>query len=218
MFRRREPPLTPDILLRAYACGIFPMAENPEDPALHWYEPKRRGIFPLDGFHIPRSLAKRVKSDVFEVVADRDFPGVINSCAAPAIGRESTWINGTIRDLYGQLFSMGHCHTVETYAAGRLVGGLYGVSLGRAFFGESMFHAATDASKVALVHLVARLKRGGYRILDAQFVTKHLSTFGAIEIDKALYKTLLAQALDSEADETTWTGGMTGAEALAQAA
>ncbi len=210
---RRRPEITPDLLLRAYACGIFPMAESPDDPELHWYEPTRRGIIPLDGFHMSRSLAKRVRANVFEVVADRDFAAVIAGCAAPAPGRENTWINGTIRDLYGALFRMGRCHTVEAYRDGELVGGLYGVSLGRAFFGESMFHRATDASKVALVHLVARLRRGGYRLLDAQFVTKHLATFGAIEIDRALYQTLLAQALGDEADAGTWAGPMTGAEA-----
>jgi leucyl/phenylalanyl-tRNA---protein transferase len=217
MFGRREPRLTPDILLRAYACGIFPMAESPDDPVLHWYEPKRRGVLPLDAFHVSRSLAKRVRSDVFEVVADRDFAAVIEACAAPAPGRENTWINATIRDLYGRLFAAGNCHTIEAYQDGRLVGGLYGVSLGRAFFGESMFHHATDASKVALAHLVARLRRGGFRLLDAQFVTRHLATFGALEIDRALYRTLLADALADDGDPATWRGGMTGAEALALA-
>jgi leucyl/phenylalanyl-tRNA---protein transferase len=211
---RQQPDITPDLLLRAYACGIFPMAESPDDPELHWYEPKRRGILPLDGFHVARSLAKRVRADSFEVVADRDFDAVIDACAAPAPGRENTWINATIRHLYGALHRIGRCHTVEAYENGVLVGGLYGISLGRAFFGESMFHRATDASKVALVHLVARLRRGGYRLLDAQFVTKHLATFGAIEIDRALYQTLLAQALGDEADARTWTGPMTGDEAI----
>jgi leucyl/phenylalanyl-tRNA---protein transferase len=218
MFGRREPQLTADILLRAYACGIFPMAESPDDPSLHWYEPKRRGIMPLEAFHIPRSLAKRVRSNVFEVVADRDFAAVIAACAAPAPDRENTWINGTIRQLYGELFALGHCHTVEAYCEGALVGGLYGVSIGQAFFGESMFHRATDGSKVALVHLIARLRRGGYRLLDAQFVTSHLQSFGAIEIDKALYQTLLAQALEHPADAATWSGPMAGAEALRLAA
>jgi leucyl/phenylalanyl-tRNA---protein transferase len=217
MFGRRAPQLTPDLLLRAYACGIFPMAESPDDPALHWYEPRRRGILPLDGFHIPRSLAKVVRSDAFDVVADRDFDAVIDACAAPAPGRENTWINGPIRELYGALHRRGNCHTVEVYKDGALVGGLYGVALGRAFFGESMFHRATGASKVALVHLVARLKRGGYRLLDAQFVTDHLKTFGAIEIDRALYQTLLAEALVGGVDAATWDRAMLGAEALALA-
>jgi leucyl/phenylalanyl-tRNA---protein transferase len=214
MARRGEPELTPELLLQAYACGIFPMAENPEDPALHWYEPKRRGIIPLDGFHASRSLAKTVRSDAFEVVADRDFHGVIDACAAPAPGRENTWINGTIRKLYAALFEGGNCHTVEAYLNGVLVGGLYGVSIGKAFFGESMFHRETDASKVALVHLIARLKRGGFRLLDAQFVTKHLLSFGAIEIDRVLYQTLLAQALTGEADASTWRDALSGQDAV----
>jgi leucyl/phenylalanyl-tRNA---protein transferase len=211
---RRQPEITPDLLLRAYACGIFPMAESPDDPELHWYEPKRRGILPLDGFHVSRSLAKTIRSDRFEVVADRDFEAVIAACAAPAPGRENTWINSTIRSLYGELFGIGRCHTIEAYQDGRLVGGLYGVSIGAAFFGESMFHTVTDASKVALAHLIARLRRGGYSLLDAQFVTKHLATFGAVEIDRALYQTLLAQALPGEADAGTWSGSMSGADAL----
>jgi leucyl/phenylalanyl-tRNA---protein transferase len=214
MARRSEPPLTADILLRAYACGIFPMAESPDDPALHWFEPRRRGILPLDGFHVSRSLAKRVRSDAFEVVADRDFDAVIAACAQPAPGRENTWINGTIRRLYGELFATGNCHTIEAYRDGQLVGGLYGVSIGRAFFGESMFHRATDASKVALVHLVARLKRGGYRLLDAQFTTAHLERFGAVEIDRALYQTLLDKALEDRGNTAAWAGPLSGQEAL----
>jgi leucyl/phenylalanyl-tRNA--protein transferase len=215
MSRGRQPEITPDLLLRAYACGIFPMAESADDPALHWYEPKRRGIIPLEGFHVPRSLQKRVRGEFFEIVADRDFDAVIDGCAEAAPGRENTWINTTIRTLYGELFRRGHCHTVEAYRDGALVGGLYGVALGRAFFGESMFHRATDASKASLVHLVARLKRGRYRLLDAQFVTKHLAMFGAIEIDRGLYQTLLAQALAGEPDQSTWKAEMGGAEAMA---
>jgi leucyl/phenylalanyl-tRNA---protein transferase len=211
---RPQPDITPELLLRAYACGIFPMAESPDDPELHWYEPKRRGIFPLDGFHIPRSLAKVIRADAFTVIADKDFEAVIAACAAPAPGRENTWINSTIRTLYGELFRRGHCHTVEAYQDGELVGGLYGVAIGQAFFGESMFHTVTDGSKVALAHLVARLKRGGYRLLDAQFVTTHLAKFGAIEVDRALYQELLAQALSQEASASTWRGELPGAEAL----
>ncbi len=212
----RHPPdeITPDLLLQAYRCGIFPMAETAEDPALHWYEPKRRGIIPLDGFHLARSLAKTVRSDNFEVVADRDFDAVIAACAEAAPGRENTWINHTIRTLYRDLFDRQHCHTVEAYSDGLLVGGLYGVAIGGVFFGESMFHRVTDASKVALVHLVARLKRGGYRLLDAQFVTNHLSTFGAIEIDKSLYHVLLAQALPTDPDQATWTDPLDGDAAV----
>lgn len=193
------------MLLRAYTCGIFPMAENASDPSLHWFEPKRRGILPLDAFHLSRSLTKVVRSGAFEVRIDQDFDAVINACASAAPGRESTWINGTIRRLYRALFDRGHCHTVEAYQAGKLVGGLYGVSIGGVFFGESMFHTVTDASKVALVHLVARLKRGHYQLLDAQFVTTHLASFGAIEINKGLYRTLLTQALPVRPGTDTWS-------------
>jgi leucyl/phenylalanyl-tRNA---protein transferase len=193
------------MLLRAYACGIFPMAENADDPALHWFEPKRRGILPLEAFHLSRSLAKAVRSDAFEVRIDHDFDAVIDGCSAAAPGRENTWINSTIRKLYRALFDRGHCHTVETYREGKLVGGLYGVAIGGAFFGESMFHTATDASKVALVHLVARLRHGQYQLLDAQFVTTHLARFGAIEIDKGLYQRLLSQAIRLRPSADAWT-------------
>ncbi len=211
----KAPEITPDLLLQAYSCGIFPMAENADDPELHWYEPRRRGIMPLEAFHVPRSLAKTVRSGRFEVVADRDFDAVMAGCAAAAPGREKTWINATIRRLYRDLFDRGFCHCVEARRDGELVGGLYGVAIGGAFFGESMFHRATDASKVALVHLVGRLKRGGYRLLDAQFVTNHLATFGAVEIDRNTYRSLLAQALTSGADQRTWRDTMSGGEALA---
>jgi leucyl/phenylalanyl-tRNA---protein transferase len=215
--RAPHEEITTDLLLQAYRCGVFPMAESADDPVLHWYEPKRRGILPLDAFHISKSLTKTVRSDRFEVVADRDFDAVIAACASAAPGRENTWINGTIRGLYRDLFDMGHCHSVEAYLDGVLVGGLYGVTIGGAFFGESMFHRATDASKVALAHLVARLKRGGYRLLDAQFVTDHLATFGAIEIDKSLYQVLLAQAVAAKSDRTTWREPLNGEQALALA-
>jgi leucyl/phenylalanyl-tRNA---protein transferase len=212
--RAPHEEITTDLLLQAYRCGIFPMAESADDPVLHWYEPKRRGILPLDAFHISKSLAKTVRSDRFEVVADRDFDAVVANCASAAPGRENTWINGTIRKLYRDLFDMDHCHCVEAYLDGALVGGLYGVAIGGAFFGESMFHRATDASKVALAHLVARLKRGGYRLLDAQFVTDHLATFGAIEIEKGLYQVLLAQAVVANSDRTTWRDPLNGEQAL----
>ena len=177
--------ITPEVLLKAYACGIFPMAESADDPALYWIEPERRGIIPLDRFHVPDRLARTVRSDRFTVVVDRDFDAVIDGCAQPVPGRSRTWINARIHNLYRKLYERGDCHTVEVYDGEDLVGGLYGVSLGRAFFGESMFHRARDASKVALVHLVARLKAGHYRLLDTQFVTEHLRTFGAIEVTAA---------------------------------
>jgi len=192
--------ITPDVLLKAYACGIFPMAESADDPALYWIEPDMRGIIPLDGFHVPVRLAKTVRSTPWTVHVDRDFNGVIDGCAEPKPDRARTWINTRIRRIYHALFERGHCHTVEVYEDEQLIGGLYGVSLGRAFFGESMFHRARDASKVALVHLVARLRAGGYRLLDTQYVTEHLRTFGAVEIPKRRYHRLLEEALRGEAD------------------
>ena len=187
--------ITPQVLLKAYACGIFPMAESAEDNALYWIEPERRGILPLDRVHVPRSLARTIKRGGFEVKVDNDFHAVIDGCAAPRAGRRSTWINGRIRALYAELFRLGHCHTVEVWQDGRLIGGLYGVHLGRAFFGESMFSVARDASKIALVYLVARLKYGGFELLDTQFVTEHLARFGAIEVGRAEFQRLLEAAL-----------------------
>ena len=194
--------ITPDVLLKAYACGIFPMAESAEDPALYWIEPEERGVLPLDAFHIPSRLARTVRADRFTVVANRDFEGVIEACAEPRAGRRRTWINARIRKLYGGLFARGHCYTVEAYDGDALVGGLYGVSLGAAFFGESMFHRSTDASKVALVHLVARLRAARFRLLDTQFVTAHLDTFGAVEVPRQKYHRLLEAAVGEEADFT----------------
>ncbi len=187
--------ITPEVLLKAYACGIFPMAEGADDPALYWIEPERRGIIPLDRFHVPARLARTVRSDCFTVFVDRDFEAVIAGCAEPAPGRARTWINRRIQQLYRKLYECGDCHTVEVYDGARLVGGLYGVSLGRAFFGESMFHRTRDASKVALVHLVARLRAGRYRLLDTQFVTDHLRIFGATEVPRPAYHKLLDAAL-----------------------
>jgi len=155
------------------------MAEDADDPSLFWVEPRERGVIPLDGFRVAKRLARTVRSDRFEIRVDRDFDAVIAHCATSGEGRDRTWINARIRRLYGELFDLGHCHTVEAYRDGRLVGGLYGVRLGAAFFGESMFHTVRDASKVALVHLVARLKAGGFTLLDTQFVTDHLAQFGA---------------------------------------
>jgi leucyl/phenylalanyl-tRNA--protein transferase len=191
--------ITPEVLLKAYACGIFPMAESAEDPGLHWIEPPLRGIIPLDGFHIPSRLARTVRSERYDIRVNHDFDGVLEGCAEPAPGRARTWINARIAGLYRKLFEIGHCHSVEAYENGTLVGGLYGVSLGRAFFGESMFHRTRDASKVALVHLVARLKVGGFALLDTQFVTEHLRTFGAIEVPRRQYHKLLEAALVGDA-------------------
>ncbi|HZS65370.1 MAG TPA: leucyl/phenylalanyl-tRNA--protein transferase [Xanthobacteraceae bacterium] len=192
--------ITPEVLLKAYACGIFPMAESADDNALYWIEPELRGIIPLDRFHIPSRLARTVRADRFTVSVNRNFDAVIAGCAAPRPGRGRTWINGRIRNLYRKLHERGHCHSIEVYRDGELVGGLYGVSLARAFFGESMFHLARDASKVALVHLVARLRAGGFALLDTQFVTDHLKTFGAVEIPRRHYHKQLEAALIGSAN------------------
>jgi len=192
--------ITPDVLLKAYACGIFPMAESADDPALYWIEPDMRGIIPLRRFHVPARLARTVRSTQYTVHVDRNFDAVIEGCAEPKQDRVRTWINIRIRRIYRSLFDRGHCHTVEVYDGDHLVGGLYGVSLGRAFFGESMFHRARDASKIALAHLVARLKAGGYVLLDTQYVTEHLKTFGAMEIPKRRYHRLLEEALQGDGD------------------
>jgi leucyl/phenylalanyl-tRNA--protein transferase len=192
--------VTPSLLLRAYACGIFPMADSAEDPTLYWIEPRLRGVLPLDRFHLPRRLARTVRSDVFEVRVDSDFSGVIEGCAAARPGRRVTWINETIRRLYEDLFHLGHVHTVEAWRDGRLAGGLYGLKLGAAFFGESMFSVERDASKVALVHLVARLKQGGFKLLDTQFLTEHLAQFGAVEIKREHYRELLDEAIRGKAE------------------
>ena len=199
----RESPfieITPEVLLKAYACGIFPMAESAEDPALYWIEPEKRGIIPLDRFHVSARLARTVRSDRFTVAVNHDFDAVIDGCAEPRTGRPRTWINTRIRSLYRKLHERRHCHSVEVYENGELAGGLYGVTLGRAFFGESMFHRTRDASKVALVHLVARLNAGGFRLLDTQFVTDHLRSFGALEVPRLQYHKLLEAALIGEAD------------------
>jgi len=194
---RRQLELSPDLLLRAYAAGIFPMAESRHSDRLYWLDPAMRGILPLDeGFHLPRRLRRTVLSGRFTVTADRDFVGVIRGCAEPAPGRTETWINAEIERLFTALHDRGAAHSIETWQDGRLVGGLYGVALGGAFFGESMFSRVTDASKVALVHLVARLRLGGFVLLDTQFLTEHLARFGGREIPKAEYKRRLALALE----------------------
>ncbi len=191
--------LTPDMLLRAYRLGLFPMAESRESRALHWLDPEARGVLPLDAMHVPRSLWKTVRSHRFEVTADTDFAGTIAACAAAREGRPETWINREIERLFTELFRLGFAHSVETYLGGQLVGGLYGACLGGAFFGESMFSVVTDASKVALVHLVARLRLGGFVLLDTQFLTAHLARFGTLEIPRTAYHVRLADAVDMPA-------------------
>ncbi|NPU14568.1 leucyl/phenylalanyl-tRNA--protein transferase [Bradyrhizobium sp. 83002] len=191
--------ITPEVLLRAYACGIFPMAESADDPTLFWVEPELRGVIPLNGFRVASRLARTVRSDAFTVTVNQAFKAVMDGCAEPQPGREDTWINRRIRELYSGLYALGYCHSVECWQDGELVGGLYGVSLGRAFFGESMFHRTRDASKVALVHLVARLIAGGFELLDTQYVTEHLKTFGAVEIPRRRYTVLLEKALQGPA-------------------
>jgi leucyl/phenylalanyl-tRNA--protein transferase len=210
--------ITPEVLLKAYACGIFPMAESAEDPALYWIEPEKRGIIPLDRFHVPSRLARTVRSDRFTIAVDRNFDAVLDGCAEPQPGRPRTWINARIRVLYRKLYERRHCHSVEVYAGEDLVGGLYGVSLGSAFFGESMFHRTRDASKIALVHLVARLKAGGFKLLDTQFITDHLRTFGAVEVPQRQYHKLLEAALRGQADFGALGGreSVSGAQALAE--
>ncbi len=191
--------LSPETLLRAYAVGLFPMAERRDDPTLYWIDPEKRGILPLNRFRAPRRLARRVRSGIFEIRCDTAFREVIAACAEPGRGRTETWINREIVELYCELYELGRAHCVESWRDGRLVGGLYGVALGAAFFGESMFSRETDASKVALVHLVALLRGGGFTLLDIQFVTPHLARFGAVEIHRSGYRQLLADALDRSA-------------------
>jgi leucyl/phenylalanyl-tRNA---protein transferase len=207
--------LTADILLRAYSIGLFPMAESSDAATLFWVDPTLRGIFPLDDLMISRSLAKTVRRDRYEVRADGCFDEIVAACA----DRDKTWINAEIRRLYGELFQAGHAHSIAVYERGALVGGLYGVCLGAAFFGESMFHIARDASKVALVHLVARLRRGGFVLLDTQFVTPHLASLGAVEVTREQYLRALEGALEQDADFDAWPVNlaMTGAQALAGA-
>jgi leucyl/phenylalanyl-tRNA--protein transferase len=191
--------ITPDLLLQAYRIGVFPMGERRDDPKLYWLDPRVRAVLPLDGFHLPKRLARTVRSGHFEVSADTAFRETMQACAEPRPGHPESWINEPILALYGELHSRGHAHSVECRRNGKLVGGLYGVSVGAAFFGESMFSRERDASKVALVHLVARLVQGGFRLLDCQFMTEHLRSFGAIEIPRDDFRALLADAVDRTA-------------------
>ena len=198
---RRTIEVTPELLLRAYRVGLFPMAETRAGQRLYWLDPELRGVLPLDGFHLPRRLLRTVLSTTFQVTANHAFAKVIAGCAAAAPGREDTWINTDIERLFFELHRQGHAHSIESWQDGVLVGGLYGVSLGSVFFGESMFSLARDASKVALVHLVARMRLGGYTLLDTQFVTTHLAQFGAHEVPRDAYKAMLASAVQEKA---TW--------------
>ena len=191
--------LTPDILLRTYAAGIFPMAESAEDPTLFWVDPETRGILPLEKFRVSRGVQRKLRRGVFEVRCDTAFEEVVRACAAKTSERPTTWINEEIIRLYLGLHAMGHAHSVECWEGGELAGGLYGVCIGGAFFGESMFSRATDASKIALAHLVARLRRGGYRLLDTQFVTSHLEQFGVTEVGRGEYQAILSSALAADA-------------------
>lgn len=192
-------PLNTDILLRAYTMGLFPMARTRDDAKLYWIDPEDRGILPLDRFHMPRSLKKVMKQGRFQIRVDTAFGAVMAGCAEAKKGREETWINAPIVELFSELHDTGLAHSVESWDGDRLVGGLYGLALGGAFFGESMFSRATDASKVALVDLVARLRLGGFRLLDTQFITDHLLRFGAVEIPRPQYQVLLAEALAHQA-------------------
>ena len=214
---RQTPEITPQLLLRAYSIGMFPMSESADDPNIFWVDPDQRGIFPLDQINISRSLAKKLRSERFSVRVDHDFEAVIDCCAQTAKGRNDTWINVRIRQLYHALFIMGFVHTVEVYdQEGALAGGLYGVQLGGAFFGESMFHRQTDASKVALIHLVARMRYAGFTLLDTQFVTPHLETLGALEVSRDDYHSMLDKAIGLRCKFDAWPAGqaMSGERAI----
>jgi leucyl/phenylalanyl-tRNA---protein transferase len=196
---RRQMEVTPELMLRAYRIGLFPMAESREARTLYWLDPEQRGVIPLEGFHLPRRLARRLRQAPYRITANQAFPEVITECAAPRPSSAESWINGEIRALFLALHRQGHAHSIEAWEGEQLVGGLYGVSLGGAFFGESMFSRADDASKIALVHLVARLRLGGFTLLDAQFQTAHLAQFGTEEVPRAIYKQRLAAAVEVEA-------------------
>jgi len=200
--------ITPELLLQAYRIGVFPMGERRDDPKLYWLDPRLRAVLPLDGFHLPKRLARTVRRGPFEVTADTAFTEIMRACAQPRPGHPESWINDPILGLYGELFARGHAHSIECRRDGELVGGLYGVTVGAAFFGESMFSRERDASKVALVHLVARLIEGGFRLLDCQFMTEHLRSFGAIEIQRDDFRALLADAVERTATFQRDLGGV----------
>jgi leucyl/phenylalanyl-tRNA--protein transferase len=207
MARRQDPfdiEITPELIIRAYRAGIFPMSEDAEDEDLFWVSPEMRGIIPLDGFRLSTSLRKAIRKSGFVIKVDTDFDAIIDGCAQPDAGRETTWINRTIRSVYGELFRRGIAHTVEVWDGPALVGGLYGLAIGGAFFGESMFHRRTNASKMAMAHLVDRLNAGGFVLLDTQFVTDHLASLGGIEIPREHYEERLAEALLVEGDWSAW--------------
>lgn len=197
--KRQQMDITPDLLLRAYRVGLFPMAEARDDHRLYWLDPEQRGVLPLQGFHLPRRLRRTVLAGRYRVTVDVAFATVVAACAAPAAQRTETWINPVIETLFTDLHEMGHAHSMECWEGDEMVGGLYGLAIGGAFFGESMFSRARDASKVALVHLVARLRRGGFTLLDTQFVTQHLAQFGAREVPRDFYRGLLADAVEAPA-------------------
>jgi leucyl/phenylalanyl-tRNA--protein transferase len=215
---REVSTLSPRVLLAAYREGIFPMAEDREDPDVFWIDPPRRGIIPLDKFHLPRRLARTMRGSALHVTVDRTFQRVVSLCAEQVAMRPHTWINEQIETSYVELFAQGHAHSVEVWDGEDLIGGLYGVSIGGAFFGESMFSRATDASKIALVHLVCRLRKGGYQLLDSQFITTHLAQFGAVEISRSAYRKLLAPAVAATANfyELGGTGDVLAAGAVLQ--
>ena len=200
--------ITPELLLQAYRVGVFPMGERRDDPKLYWLDPRLRAVLPLDGFHLQRRLARTVRSGPFEVSADTDFAATVRACAEPRPGHPESWINEPIIELYSELHRRGHAHSIECRVDGELVGGLYGVTVGAAFFGESMFSRMRDASKVALVHLVARLIQGDFRLLDCQFMTEHLRSFGAIEIQRDVFRVQLAEAVDRSAVFQRELGGV----------
>lgn len=207
MARRQDPfeiEITPELIIRAYRAGIFPMSEDAEDEDLFWVSPEMRGIIPLDGFHLSTSLRKAIRKSGFVVKVDSDFDAIIEGCATVGSDRDSTWINRTIRTVYGELFHRGVAHTVEVWDGAELVGGLYGLAIGGAFFGESMFHRRTNASKMAMAHLVERLNAGGFVLLDTQFVTDHLASLGGVEIPREDYEERLAEALQHDGDWGKW--------------